>query len=219
MYIVCKMMTGNLTFARAFILIAVFAILPNLYADEVDDATRAWVAANRTTAIDLLFPSPNMQEDTDSNTAWIAVIRVSPSDPSDNEFYIRMTKYESGRVAAHIVSSVGGSIPTQLARIHSAQPSLSAAQAVPLLHVRTRDVTDRTAPALRSAANALEHARGQYVFDNVMMLDATRYELWTIGGPRRLYVTLLGPAMTDASPRLPLLKAFKSIQMIAERLR
>jgi hypothetical protein len=211
-------MTRTVKIYYAFVAALAISSCPIVNAQEIDESDRAWVSAARANAIDHLLPPPILDEEVDLTTAWVAVIRVSPPDGSGAELYVRLTKYSSGKIKAHVVQLVNGSIAEQLSGIHLKRHDLSPAQAVALIQTRTRDVSDADVPALRDAAKTLERTRGEYVFDNVIMLDATRYELWTIGGPRRLYVTILGPSAADAAPKLPLLKTLRTIKRMVEAI-
>jgi len=177
------------------------------------DSTKQWVAAHRSWVVDRVLTQPTPNEAVALDTEWVAIIRVSPNDSQQDELLIRVSKPYVGDATASVTRPCGGSIQAQMAALKFADPRLSPNEASALVQVHTIDVSRSHQREISHFVNGLEATRGQYVFSNALMADATRYEVWTFGGPQQLYVTLMGP--DSGHPTLPLLKILLQIRSVA----
>lgn len=172
-----------------------------------------WVAAHRSEVLDQLLPPPSADEAVNLETAWVAVVRITPSDASADEVQIRIVQPFKGQTYARVTCPVDGSIRAQLRRIRTTHGEISPREAGALVQMRTAELSSSHRRRLYQLASELQRLRGTYVFPNSLMLDATRYELWTLGGAQQVYVTLLGP--DSGKPTLPLLRWMLNLRELA----
>jgi hypothetical protein len=182
--------------------------------DREAEAVRVWVAANLDEAIETLLPPPRSDEAVDLETEWVVVVRVTPASAMRKEVEVRIAKSANGRISGRVTAPVGDSIATQLARIHMSHPTFSPSQVIAAVRMQSDDISTARRAELERCARDLERVRGPYVFPNQLVLDATRYELWGLGGSQQTYATLLAG---DDEPALPLLRALYRVRMLADR--
>jgi hypothetical protein len=177
------------------------------------DDVAEWVAVHHAEIVDRLLPGPNPDEALDLDTAWIAVLRITPANGESAETRVRMLRQYDGGVKAWVTEPVGDSIRVQLSRLRAKHPGMSPLEIAALVQMRTLEISQSLMRQPSRVAADLERLRGQYVFPNRLMLDATRYELWTLGGSQQTYITVLGP--DGGEPELPVLKFMLTMRALA----
>jgi hypothetical protein len=125
------------------------------------------------------------------DVSWVVTVRMAPGGGREPDAQFSLTKSSDGELTA-IVIELARPLALQLRTIPPAKRRASPAEIAKLIQTTRTVLTSAEYAELSQIAAAFENLRTPVVLENVMMLDASRYELWVDAGSQQVYYRLFG---------------------------